>query len=242
MDQDVKKFAAIVLPYAMLCSAISGFFYWNFVNINLFDFISLDAVLTHSVPSIIMSALMIVPVWLLGFWTPQKDRFPTEAKERTIFFQTVAFFSIALNAIAIVVASSPIAYRYPGIFVFLTCALFPCAVKLSRAPLITGFFSSQAPALAVTLILACLPSAMLWSAAERASQILSGNEYNYIEATNLKDISGFSSAQRLVYYGKLGDFLFFRINDSIIAFSSDSFTYLEFKHQGKLIATPETKK
>ena len=111
--------------------------------------------------------------------------------------------------------------------------LLACASILGSTSVLNKFLNTRAAVRAVLFVLCAAPTAALYAAAQRAHSIFLATDYTYVEAQSLKELDHHLPETRLVYYGRLGDYFFFRINESVKGYSADAFRYLEFSHSRK---------
>jgi hypothetical protein len=229
MEQDVKRLFAITLPYAFLCSTMSTYFQWRFVGVSAFDFISTSEVITSAVPTLVLTAFFLIPLWVCELFWPREYQSPNDETEQMKYFRFALVCCVVLNGIALGLATSNI-YMYPVVYIGLTTALFPVATRLSRAPNIVEHFSSRGPTLALVIVVGCLPSAMLASAAMQVSGIEEGPDAVLIDLSGLEDKNVIQGAQKPFYVGRLGSFLFLRVDGSTVGVPIESFKALKFYH------------
>lgn len=229
MEQDVKRLFAFTLPYAFLCSTMSTYFQWRFVGVNAFDFISTSEVITSAVPTLVLTSFFLIPLWVCELFWPWKYQSPKDETEQRKYFRFALVCSVVLNGVALGLAASNL-YMYPVVYVGLTTALFPVALRLSRAPNIVEHFSSRGAALALVIVVVCLPSAMLTSAAIQVSGIEEGPDAVLIDLSGLDEKNRIQSTLKPFYMGRLGSFLFLRVDGSTVGVPIESFKVLKFCH------------
>lgn len=233
LEQDIKKLVAFVVPYAFLCSLLNCFYYWHLVDINPFDFIAFQGLLTYSAPFFVTAGFSLIPVWLLESWFPRKDPLPECKPERQRAFRLISFIGLVILLLSAALASTRFGFTHPDIYFGILAALVCVASALSPGLVGTLFVSRQA-AVAASLVALCFPVVVLSQATRQAAGVLDATDYLFIQASNLRDLGGYQSTQQLVYYGKLSDFLFFRVNASLVAFPIAAFKQLEFKRYQKI--------
>lgn len=232
MEKDFTRFVGIAVPTAFLCSILYSWLYWGAVNIDPFEFISLEDIVTRSIPVLLISTLALAPTALLNLWSKKKaDPVPSDADLRAMarFMVTVVVAVWILAFLCIVYLS----HTPNWIFTFATGLMAIAGISLGSILTWKKFFNVKPIGQAVGLFLAALPVFMMANAREDANDILQNRNAKYVESRNLKDFQQSDENRRMLYYGKLGDWIFFVVEGELRGYSGDSFKQLIFKREAR---------
>lgn len=234
MEQDIKKLAALIVPYSFLCAVLSIDIYWGFIDINAFEFIGPQGLLIKAIPFLSYTFLALFLILLLESMFPSlKNRVVGEyTKIKTLricipaailCYAMVAI--LALTEYGGTLQSSILISIYGGSFMILVRTVG----WLGAAETVRKVFDSNLAAYAAVLVLLCAPVLVIYKASANAKKILDESDYMYIRASDLAESGKHQSDQKFIYYGSLGDYLFFRVGKSTIAFPKNSFKQIEFQ-------------
>lgn len=234
MEQDIKKLAAFIVPYSFLCSVLSVYVYWSFIDINAFDFIALQDILVHAAPFLASALVPLFPVVLLESLFPTHKRLATSEAVEDVVLKSYICLAAAAYVVVFILATTKYGRLYPYGYSVIFCVLIAPAIKLGGAELVRRSFQNLWAACAATLIFLCFPVLVIGMVADKATGIFDRADYTYVRASNLADLGKYHPAQELIYYGKLGNYLFFQEGSSVTAIPITAFKQLEFKrYQGE---------
>jgi len=207
MSEEYKRIISIVIPYSLLCAFLNLYYYWKPFGVQPFEFISFSESLSYTVPFIMLSAFMLIPVFIIELTSPSNYiKFSKDMVADGSSFKLLVGITIAINFIMIFLAESEVQLGIP-ILMGIVGAILPGALQLSYSPNLIKFIPSKVSRVFLCLILACLPVASIMQALIARSSVINQDNYRYIIGA---DIKGNLEKCNLIYIGHLNNSIFLR--------------------------------
>lgn len=238
MNEEYKKLVGILIPYSIFCAFLSLYYYWSPFGIQPFEFITITITeaLTYSVPFLVFTAFMLLPVLLIELVKPSNYPKQVTVTADESNFRFLIGLTIFLNLVIILLAEldglsfSSILMR--SVLIGLLCGLHPGAIHLGYTENFIKEFPTRYLRMFFVLILCCLPAASIAYALFSRSAVIDKTDYRYILTTDL--VNGFDS-EKLKYLGRLGEYVFLSRESEkrAIVFRQSDFSKLELIHESK---------